>query len=265
MYRRLLFSLCLGLCLIAALPALAAQNWTIPGAKSHYASLEGHQVHYQTLGRGFPALVLVHGWSCNTSIWHKQAPALAAKYRVILVDLLGHGKSDKPHLDYTQTLFANCIKEVLDKEGIKRAVLIGHSMGTPVCLQTARLYPGLVQGLVIVDGAFIFPPKEPKARAEYKKLLAGWLAPMQRKIDYKKKVEEFIRPMLGPKLPPETAGMIMTMTTATPQHVGSSATAGMFNMDNLDFWYFGPLSCRFWRYTRSSPRSIRNLNKIWPR
>ena len=53
------------------------------------------KVHYKVLGRGEPTLVLVHGWTCNLGFWSGQAP-LASSVRIVLIDLPGHGESDKP-------------------------------------------------------------------------------------------------------------------------------------------------------------------------
>jgi pimeloyl-ACP methyl ester carboxylesterase len=72
---------------------------------------------------------------------------------LIAVDLVGHGKSDKPHVRYTMEVFARSIDSVLTDAKIKRAVLVGHSMGTPVVRQFLRLFPEKTAGLVIVDGA----------------------------------------------------------------------------------------------------------------
>ena len=73
--------------------------------------------------------------------------------RVIALDLPGHGQSDKPKLDYSMDLFARSVDAVMKKAGVKRAVLVGHSMGTPIARQFYRLHPEKTQGIVVVDGA----------------------------------------------------------------------------------------------------------------
>src|SRR5262249_33809666 len=110
-------------------------------APSHFAKVDGHKVHYKSLGEGKTALVLVHGWTCDLTVWRFQVPALEGKVHVLLIDLPGHGQSDKPKIEYTMDLFARAIDAVMKDAGVEEAVLAGHSMGTPVVRQFYRLYP----------------------------------------------------------------------------------------------------------------------------
>src|SRR5450432_3080526 len=94
-----------------------------PEATARFANLEGVRVHYSDYGKGDVALVFVHGWNCDESVWKNQAPALAQKMRVITIDLPGHGQSDKPQIAYTMDLHAKGIDAVLRDAGVKEAVL----------------------------------------------------------------------------------------------------------------------------------------------
>src|SRR5215212_2214691 len=80
---------------------------------SRSVSLDGAKVHYTDYGAGENALLFVHGWSCDETFWTGQAPALAAKFHVITVDLPGHGQSDKPQITYTMDLYARALDAVL--------------------------------------------------------------------------------------------------------------------------------------------------------
>jgi pimeloyl-ACP methyl ester carboxylesterase len=82
------------------------------------------------------------------NFWRYQVPAFEGKIRMIVVDLPGHGESDKPKVDYTPDLFAKSVDAVLTEAGVKKVVLAGHSMGTPVVRQYARLYPKKTAGLI---------------------------------------------------------------------------------------------------------------------
>src|SRR5262249_39542402 len=82
-----------------------------------------------------------------------QGPAFAGKVRLVLIDLPGHGRSDRPEVNYTMDLFARAVDAVLRDAGVEKAVLAGHSMGTPVVRQFYRMYPKKTLGLVAVDGA----------------------------------------------------------------------------------------------------------------
>src|SRR4051794_5942739 len=77
--------------------------------ESHFAPFGTNRVHYLTAGKGREVMVFVHGWSCNASFWREQVPAFADKARLILVDLPGHGESDKPHAYYTMDFFASSV------------------------------------------------------------------------------------------------------------------------------------------------------------
>src|SRR6266446_3483800 len=139
--------------------------------ESRYAKLDGQRVHYENQGKGHEALVFVHGWTCNLSFWSRQVPAFEGRERVILIDLPGHGLSDKPQVNYTMDLFARAVDAVLRDAGIDRAVLVGHSMGTPVIREFYRKYPQKTLGLVIVDG--------PLAPFGDKKMMEQFLAPLR--------------------------------------------------------------------------------------
>ena len=111
------------------------------------------KVHYKSLGEGDTAIVFVHGWCCDHSVWRDQAAALDGKARLLFIDLPGYGKSDRPKADCTMDMFAKGIDAVLRDAGVEHAVLVGHSMGTPVVRQFYRLYPAKTKALVFVDGA----------------------------------------------------------------------------------------------------------------
>lgn len=121
---------------------------------SRWARFEGNRVHFLDTGTrtSKDAIVFVHGWMCNAEFWSRSVRAFPGR-RVIAVDLIGHGRSDKPALTYTIDVFARSVATVLKEARVSRAVLVGHSMGTPVARQLYRLYPEMVNGLVIVDGS----------------------------------------------------------------------------------------------------------------
>src|SRR6266446_5508540 len=144
--------------------------------ESRYAKLDGQRVHYENQGKGHEALVFVHGWTCNLSFWSRQVPAFEGKTRVIAIDLPGHGLSDKPQVNYTMDLFARAVDAVMRDAGVKRGVLVGHSMGTPVARQFYRKYPQKTLAIVIVDG----PLRPFGDRAMMDRMIAGF-----RGLDYR--------------------------------------------------------------------------------
>jgi pimeloyl-ACP methyl ester carboxylesterase len=111
------------------------------------AAVDGAKIHWSSTGVAQQAVILVHGWTCDESSWDAQVPVLSAKYRVITLDLPGHGKSDPPpDGKFSMTLFARAVEAVRAEAKVDKAVLVGHSMGTPVIREYARLYPKHVIG-----------------------------------------------------------------------------------------------------------------------
>src|SRR6185503_21244992 len=116
------------------------------------ASIDGANIHWTSKGSG-PAIIFVHGWTCDESSWQSQVPAFSKQYRVITLDLPGHGKSDLPKDGtFSMALFARAVEAVRAEAKVDRAVFVGHSMGTPVIRTYALMYPAHVAGLVLVDG-----------------------------------------------------------------------------------------------------------------
>ena len=120
-------------CLVSPALCLAAAE-----APSRFATLDGARVHYKSYGAGKEAVVFIHGWTCDLTFWRTQAPVYE-KRRSLLIDLPGHGASDKPQVSYSQELFARAVEAVMRDAGVEKAVLVGHSMGGPVAFTFSRL------------------------------------------------------------------------------------------------------------------------------
>ena len=185
--------------------------------ESQYTKLDGARIHYQSHGKGSDAVVLVHGWTCNLDHWRDQIPDFSKRNRVIALDLPGHGRSDKPQVAYTMDLFANAIDAVMRDAKVERAVVVGHSMGTPVARQFYRKYPQKTLAIVIVDGGLRpFGTKE---------MREGFVA-MFRSPGYKQAGEQMFAQMMG-KLPPPEQERVKTSFANTPQYVLVSAMESM--------------------------------------
>jgi pimeloyl-ACP methyl ester carboxylesterase len=195
---------------------LAAQG------QSRFATLDGHRVYYVSHGKGKRAVVFIHGWTCDHSFWKLDTKALAARRRVLLVDLPGHGSSDKPEISYTQPLFARAVNAVLEHAGVNEAVLAGHSMGTPVALTFVELFPGKAAGIVMVDGVLRREKATPEAR---EKAMARWS-----QGDYKETATKMIESMFVPATTPALRQEIRDKMLATPRRVAVSAMAGMMEL-----------------------------------
>jgi pimeloyl-ACP methyl ester carboxylesterase len=114
-------------------------------------SADGVRIAYEVHGEGSPTLVFVHGWSCNRHYWAGQLEPLSTQYKVVAVDLGGHGESGRGRKAWTIESFGADVAAVVKKLDLERVVLIGHSMGGDVIPEAARRLPGRVAGLVWVD------------------------------------------------------------------------------------------------------------------
>ncbi|HEY0728213.1 MAG TPA: alpha/beta hydrolase [Pyrinomonadaceae bacterium] len=173
--------------LLSVFTAVVLAGAVVTAAQEKYAQLDKNKIHYVSEGKGKDAIVLVHGWGCRLTHWYGQIPELSKRARVIAIDLPGHGESDKPEIKYDMDLFAAAIDAVMKDAGVERAVLVGHSMGTPVVRQFYRKYPQKTLALVIVDGGL-------------------------RPFGTKEQREQFMAPLRGPNYKEAGAQMFTAMT-----------------------------------------------------
>lgn len=200
---------------------LVAQGGPLDQTPSRFASWDGVRVHYKSLGLGSTAVVFVHGWASELSVWRGQVPVVDGRVRAIFIDLPGFGRSDKPAARYTMDYFAASVDAVLRASGVERAVLVGHSMGTPVIRQYYRKHPGRVVGLVFVDG-----PLQPffTDTAAARAFIARFEGP-----DYARNLGEMFDGLMGAHADPVLKAAIRRMALATPQQVAVSAMRGLLD------------------------------------
>jgi pimeloyl-ACP methyl ester carboxylesterase len=195
----------------------------LDAAPSRFATLDGAKVHYRSLGDAASrtAVVFIHGWSCDLTSWRQQVPAFEGKARILLVDLPGHGKSDRPTVDYTMERFARAVDAVLTEAGVERALLVGHSMGTPVARQFWRLFPKKTLGLVSVDGALRTYFKDP---AQVEKFAAMFSGP-----DFARALDGFLGATFAPSTSESVKADVRRMAAGATQSVAVSAMRGQFD------------------------------------
>lgn len=128
-------------------------------------SFQNLKVRYRTEGRGKNCIVLLHGFCESLEIWNDFTSRFIGtkKFRVIVPDLLGHGKSECPTEISSMEMMAQSVNEILMKEKIKKCVLIGHSMGGYVSLAFAELFPEKVKGLCLFHSSSLADSEEKKA------------------------------------------------------------------------------------------------------
>jgi pimeloyl-ACP methyl ester carboxylesterase len=112
---------------------------------------DGVHVQYRLYGSGEPALVFIHGWSCDSNYWREQVAPFSRKYTLVMVDLAGHGGTDSNRSDWTIARFGQDVAAALSAVPNKQIILVGHSMGGPVAIEAARLLKGRAIGIIGVD------------------------------------------------------------------------------------------------------------------
>lgn len=106
---------------------------------------------------GNPPAILVHGYGAMWQHWNRNIPALERNHKIYALDLLGFGESEKPNARYGLALWAKQIDAFLRVKGLKKVILIGHSMGAATCLWFANENPDAPLALVLVDSSGVFP------------------------------------------------------------------------------------------------------------
>lgn len=113
--------------------------------------IQGQQIAYLDVGTG-PPIILIHGFGGSMWQWEHQQQTLARHFRVLTLDLLGSGLSDKPDLDYLPDQMLNFFVGFMDTLQISKATLVGNSMGAGLAIGMALTHPARVEKLVLMDG-----------------------------------------------------------------------------------------------------------------
>jgi pimeloyl-ACP methyl ester carboxylesterase len=123
----------------------AAEEATLP--------LDGGSIYVCQDGpRDAPALLLIHGSGSSTRTWDPLVPLLTTSHSVIRIDLLGHGRSDKPaHGDYAIPVQGRRVAAALDRLGVRRAIVAGHSSGGYTATALTEQRPDLVTALALIN------------------------------------------------------------------------------------------------------------------
>lgn len=136
---------------LLVLLVLCFVNYSTHAQSEKVKSIDGVEINFQTKGNGDVGLVFIHGWSCDNSYWKNQIEIFSKDYKVIAIDLAGHGKSGLNRKDYTMELFGADVAAVVNHLKLNEVILIGHSMGGSVILEAAKKLGNKVIGIIGVD------------------------------------------------------------------------------------------------------------------
>ena len=225
--------------LLVVLIAACDKSTSLKQLPSEYTTWEGNKIHYKTHGEGSRALVFVHGFGCDMNAWEEQFPYFAEKnFPMVFVDLPGFGESDKPHAEYTMDFFAGAVKTVIDAAGVTEPILVGHSLGSPICRQVARNYPDLDAMLCKVDEAVCRFPEDSLEKAEYKAMFDGMIKGFD-KEDITDIMTTFVDALLVPSTPEWVREYVRTSMVPTPAYIAYST---MQNMVDEKWWDETPMT-----------------------
>ena len=186
---------------------------------------DGVDLSFELTEAGDPTLVLIHGWCCDRSHFSPQVRQFQSLgYRVMAVDLRGHGQSGQPRQSYSMQVFADDVAWLCDQLGIAKAYFIGHSMGGNVAYELGRRRPELAAGVVMIDSAITRPAASRAAMDPFLRELEG--------PDYREALTSYVSHALAiPTDDRDRLADILAGMTSVPQHVIISAFQGLRDHD----------------------------------
>ncbi len=128
---------------------------------SNFIFYKNIKIHYTDIGKG-KSILLLHGFLESLSMWSNISENLSKKYRVICIDLLGHGFTENYGYIHTMEDQAEMIKAVLNHVRLRKYIIVGHSMGGYIALAFAKLYPENMKGLCLMNSTALPDSSEKK-------------------------------------------------------------------------------------------------------
>lgn len=201
------------------------------GVTDYVNSLDGTKIAYQIHGEGSMPLVFVHGWCCDKSYWNKQIEYFKQDYKIVAIDLAGHGESGLDRKNYTMQSFANDVSAVINDLNLTNCVILGHSMGGSVVVETAAQNPDKIKAVFLVDSFKEYPVK--LTGEELDSVLNMWTQGWTTS-NFKEKTYNMIKNWYFPQADSTLQEWIAgDMSSAVPE-VGSSAFINYFTYNYSD-------------------------------
>jgi pimeloyl-ACP methyl ester carboxylesterase len=210
-------------CLLALVPSALGDEGDNKPAKKTVRAEDGLNIVCEARGKGDTALVFLHGWCGDREYWKHQVNAFAPDYRIITLDQAGHGESGKDRKSWSVSSLADDVEAVVKGLGLKRVILVGHSMGGPVALMAAKRMPGTVVAVIGVDTLQNAEVKMPEEVT--KKFLESFEA------DFKGTMRGGMNGLLPEKVDPDLKKWISTRAEAQDQKMALGLMREMIGLD----------------------------------
>lgn len=206
-------------------PEEARSVEVLPGTATT-VSFDGVPIAYESVGTGSFTVVFVHGWSVDRSYWDAQVGPFSERFRVVTLDLAGHGESGLERNAWTIASYGVDVAAVVEHLDLDRVILVGHSMGGDVVVSAARLLSQKVAGLVWVDtyGGL----GTARTFEEVEEFIAPWRA------NFPDAMDAFVRSALFP--PTADSALVERVATdmaAAPPHVALASLESSFRNDRV--------------------------------
>lgn len=188
-------------------------------------SADSVMIVYEVYGDADRSLVLVHCWCCDRGYFANQIDYFSKKYRVVTVDLAGHGESGDERTEWSMESFGDDVAAVVNKLDLKDVILVGHSMGGRINLEAARKLPNRVKALIGIDNYHNFEQKFTPEQLD--QFLMPFRALFQMTAD------QYVRSLFSPTADSALVEKTATDMASAPEEIGVSTMAAIWSHDAI--------------------------------
>jgi pimeloyl-ACP methyl ester carboxylesterase len=193
---------------------------------SHQAiSLDSVEIYYEVHGEGNRALVFVHCWSCDNKYWDSQVEEFKDEYKVVTIDLAGHGESGLDREKWDMQHYGADVASVINLFYDHEVILVGHSMGGAVCIEAAHQSPGMVTAIVGVDTYQDFSQRFSDQQIEM--FLASF------KADFPASTNQFVRSIFGLEADSSLVNWVADDMSSAPPEIAISSISELLRYDAI--------------------------------
>ncbi len=188
-------------------------------------SRDGVRIAYHVYGHGDPAVVLIHGWACDSGYWRAQLADLSSRYTTVTLDLAGHGASGRNRTDWSMAHYGQDVAAVVQQLANREIVLVGHLMGGPVALEAAPLVGNRLIGVIGI-GTFTSLGLPPPQRQALERQIAPFRA------DFVGYMHRFVPLLFAKSADPAVVRKVADDMSREPPQI---AIPSLIGLNTLDF------------------------------